>query len=147
MANQADELWGAFQNDPVATYRAIGQQLGSAGYPVGDPRIDEMYGFMKEQQRQRDLEAYDAAVNAITSDPANADIEPDRLHTFVAAAEGNFERALSMYRQNELAAVQRHSADLLAAGFSERQESRDYSPRDSLHKAIEEATEMSRRRS
>jgi hypothetical protein len=71
------------------------------GYEYGqsvqrpDPRVDELAAAWQEQ---RELAAYDQIIDQIVSDPYNADINPNRLHLYVSAAEGNFDRALAMYR-------------------------------------------------
>lgn len=125
-ARGGQELLTAFQEDPVGTFNAVQQQLVEAGYlpaqaqqmaqaayaesqqqPAAaapaqtaaagqeDPRVAEMYAAY---QQAAELEAYDAQVAAIVNDPANADINPNRYHTFVAAADGDFQKALEMYR-------------------------------------------------
>ena len=119
----AQDLWNDFHNDPVGTFNSIQAELVSAGYSVGeaaqiagdaaaaaatepspaqvasaqteDPRLAEMYAAFKENQ---ELVAYDASIERIVNDPANKDINPNRLHTFVAAADGDFDRAVQMYR-------------------------------------------------
>jgi hypothetical protein len=69
---EAEQLWNSFQVDPVGTYQAIGQHLTEAGLVTEDPRLVEMYADFRHN---RDLNAYDAEVQRITSDP-NADIDP-----------------------------------------------------------------------
>ena len=139
---EADELWRAFQTDPVGTYEAIGHQLTQAGMRPDDPRLAEMYD---EFTRQRNLAAYDAEIERIISDPANGDINPNRLHTYVAAADGDFERAVQMYRADtaqivadyRLAPVEPAPRDYRAEGLS---------PQEALHRAIEDATAARRGR-
>ncbi|MGZ6570464.1 MAG: hypothetical protein ACXVHB_05955 [Solirubrobacteraceae bacterium] len=120
----ARNLWDSFHNDPVATYNSVAQQLREAGYLEGeaqagaqaayeqamaqpappaqvassqteDPRVAEMYAAWKQQQ---ELEAYDAEIARIVNDPANKDLNPNRLHTYVSAANGDFTQAVAMYR-------------------------------------------------
>lgn len=122
----ARELLASFQSDPVGTFNGVKQELINAGYTVEqataaaqqqhdaavaappapapaqtaaaqteDPRLAEMYA---DWTRQRELQAYDAEIARIVNDPTNADINPNRLHTFVAAADGDFTKALDMYR-------------------------------------------------
>lgn len=134
----AQNLWDAIHNDPVGTFEAIRNDLVSAGYPVAeaaavaqqtvqegqqapppaaaqtasaaqeDPRIAEMYA---SYQQERELAAYDATIAEIVADPANADINPNRLHTFVAAADGDFQRALDMYRADVATVLQTYGID------------------------------------
>jgi hypothetical protein len=123
---EARQLWESFHQDPEGTFNAVRDQLVSLGYSVGqatqmatdaqvqaaqqpapaapmqtaaaqteDPRLAEMYA---DWTRQRELAAYDAAIEQIVNDPANADINPNRLHIYVAAADGDFDQALVMYR-------------------------------------------------
>lgn len=73
---------------------AAPEPAAPAPQPV-DPRYEQM---LNEWTQQQELAAYDAQVEAITSDPANADIDPNLLHTFVAAAEGDFDEAILRYR-------------------------------------------------
>jgi hypothetical protein len=153
MANyEAEELWRAFQTDPVGTYERVGQELAAAGYVAEDPRVAELYAAYTQQQ---ELAAYDAAIQAIMDDPTNADINPNRLHAFVAAADGDFNLALQLYRSDAgtiLAAYglaqpgQPGGFDAAAPLPVELQPpAPDLSPRHSLHRAIEEATRAARR--
>lgn len=126
-AEQAKQLWDSFQEDPAATYAQITRELWgdeaaqaafaalengqtpatngtveqtpaqesvAAPAPL-DPRMEAM---LNDWERQRELEAYDAEIAKITADPTNADIDPDLIHTFVAAAEGDFNEAIQRYR-------------------------------------------------
>lgn len=148
----ARQLMESFQRDPVKTFNDVKQQLIDLGYtieeaqaatvaaateaanaaaaqpaaPVADPRLDEMYNAF---QQERELQAYDAMVAQIVNDPRNGDINPNRLHLYVSAAEGNFDRALEMYRAdvsqilgdygidpNTASVAQQHEAAEIAAG-------------------------------
>lgn len=157
-ARDAQNLWDQIHQDPVGTFNALRDELVAAGYPLSeaqsaaaaavqegqaspppaaapattaaaaqeDPRVAEMYAYW---QSQREMEQYDATVAQIVNDPANADINPNRYHTYVAAADGDFEKALSMYRSDVLqiladygidpeqaTAQQQEAASALAAG-------------------------------
>jgi hypothetical protein len=148
MSYEADRLWESFQTDPVGTYEAVTADMAAAGYPVGDPRVGEMYDAWKSE---RELAAYDATIEAIVNDPANADIDPNRLHTFVAAADGDFANALELYRADVARVLDTygvngqgqtggfdHTAPL--PGETQRPPVENLSPKDALHKAIEEAS-------
>src|SRR5579862_4832216 len=102
----ADTLWNAFHADPAGTYEALGRELQQAGFPVTDPRYEQM---LESWQREQELRAYDEQVAQIVSDPANADIKAELLHGFVAAADGNFDRALDMYRAHSAAMLKEYS--------------------------------------
>lgn len=138
---EAERLWNAFHTDPVGTYQAVGDQLAEAGLvATEDPRVAEMYA---DYQRQQELAAYDAEIEHIVNDPANADINPNRFHAFVAAANGDFQAAVELYRADALQVMQ----DYTAAGGDTTPAPRDYraeglSPVDALHRAIEDATAM-----
>lgn len=91
---EATAQYNAAQAAPApAQYAPAPAQVAAA--QTEDPRLAEMYA---EWTQQKELAAYDAQIEAIVSDPANADINPNRLHTFVAAADGDFTKALDMYR-------------------------------------------------
>ena len=115
---EARSLLESFQTNPVETFNGVKQQLIDLGYTLeqaeagaqqaatdagvgaltpaaSDPRLDEMY---EAWQRDQQLQAYDARIAEIANDPRNADINPNRLHVFVAAADGDFDQALEMYR-------------------------------------------------
>lgn len=139
---EAEQLWRSFQADPVGTYQAIGSELAEAGVLPDDPRIAEMYA---DFEQQRNLAAYDAAIAEIVNDPANADINPNRLHQFVAAADGDFGRALEMYRADTAEVLTTYGLDPgLSRGETAQPVPVDRSPVDSLHRAIEEAARASR---
>src|SRR5581483_764495 len=124
----AQNLWERIHADPMGTFNALRDELVAAGYPLAeataaaqatvteaqtsspaepqtqaataaaaqeDPRVAEMYAAWT---REQEMKQYDATVAEIVNDPANADINPNRYHTFVAAADGDFNRALEMYR-------------------------------------------------
>lgn len=134
----AQGLWERIHQDPLGTFNALRDELVGLGYPVAeataaaeatineaqtsptaepqhtaaaaqeDPRVAEMYA---DWQRQRELAQYDATVEQIVNDPANADINPNRYHTFVAAADGDFNRALEMYRADVATVLQTYGID------------------------------------
>lgn len=121
----AQNLWNRIHEDPLGTFNALRDELVAAGYPLAeataaaqatvqdaqaapapqatevasaaqeDPRVAEMYAAWT---REQEMKQYDATIAEIVNDPANADINPNRYHTFVAAADGDFNRALEMYR-------------------------------------------------
>lgn len=192
----AQSLYDAFHEDPVGTYQAITSQLVDLGYPVGaaesiaqnaaasaasappaasaaaspaaaqteDPRISEMYA---DYQRTRELAAYDAEIERIVNDPTNADINPNRLHIYVAAADGDFERAVELYRHDVSDVLLSYGVDPASATPQQQDQaaqiaaqqtappvmggdaggagapvpaSPEYRGQDGLHKAIEDAT-------
>jgi hypothetical protein len=155
---EAQQLWNAFQTDPVGTYEQLKQALTAEGYiaPEYDPRVDEMYA---NWQHQSELKAYDAAIAEIVNDPANADIDPNRLHVYVAAAEGDFDNAIELYREDAARALV-GAQESLGLSDEQLQELRGQQPpaisggapalegegnaTERLHRAIEEATARSR---
>ena len=136
----ARDLLTSFQQDPVGTFNGVRQELINAGYTIEqataaaqqqydaaqtappapptptqvaaaqteDPRVAEMYAHWQQEQ---ELRAYDAQIEAIVNDPANADINPNRLHTFVAATDGDFQKALDMYRADVAAVLTTYGVD------------------------------------
>jgi hypothetical protein len=132
----AQGLWERIHSDPLGTFNQLRDELVGLGYPVAeatavaqatveentaapapesvaaaaqeDPRVAEMYA---DWQRQRELAAYDATIEDIVNRPENADINPNRLHTFVAAADGDFNRALEMYRADVATVLQTYGID------------------------------------
>ena len=111
--------------------------------PAPDPRYEEMYAQWQEQQQ---LTAYDSAIAQIVNDPANGDINPNAFHTFVAAAEGNFARALEMYRADRAQILSDHGLQRVpqpgpaAMDYSAARASGHMTAQDELHRRIEEAT-------
>lgn len=132
-ASDATELWNAFQSDPAGTYDAIKAQLMEAGVieaeaaqqaadaiqaaeptapaaPAEDPRLQELLAWKQQQEQQtleeQQMQEYYAAVDQVLADPANADINRDRFHKFVNFADGNFEKAIEMYREDVAASRQ-----------------------------------------
>jgi hypothetical protein len=138
-----DELLAAFQADPAGAYAQIGAELEQAGYITrSDPRIDQMYA---DYQRQQELAAYDNAIAEVVS--ANPDVDPNRIHTYVAAAEGDFEQALQLYRADTARVLSTYSRVAAPA----EDPAPDYralgmTPQQGLHAAIEQATRMAKRR-
>lgn len=69
-----------------------------------DPRVEEVYQFVQSERERRqqedELRAYDSVVEQIVTDPANADIDPDLFHKYVNIASGDFEKAITLYREN-----------------------------------------------
>lgn len=143
----ATELWDAFHSNPEGTFNAIRAQLVEAGYDVAeanaiagnaqaeaaaapppaaqtaaaqaeDPRVAEMYA---DWTRTRELSAYDAEIERITADPANADIDPNLYHTYVSAADGDFEQAINMYRHHVTNILTRYGIDPAEATLQQAQ--------------------------
>lgn len=168
MASEQDaiELWNAFAQDPTGTYEQLGRELEQAGYQTGsDPRIDEMYEYVQSQtqgeQAAAEMEQYNAVLDELLSDPALADINRDRFHSFVAATDGDFEQAIAMYREDaararvevveslgltpeQVAELQRQDA---APAFTSREGERhgyEESAEAKLNRAIEGAVAQSR---
>lgn len=134
IAENAQKLWDAFSSDPAGAYREIttelyGEEAGKAALealeqrlnaaneqapageseqqppaPAGDPRMDEMYEWFRNQrardQQAEEMAVYEASLDEVLSDPANADIQRERFHSFVAATEGDFDQAIAMYRED-----------------------------------------------
>lgn len=100
LAEEAFRAMEAKQNaanqPPAAPPAAAPAEPAAPQQPVMDPRYEQMF---EEWQRQQELAAYDAEIERITSDPANADIDANLIHTFVAAAEGDFDEAILRYRE------------------------------------------------
>lgn len=117
-------------------------------------RIDAELAAPRElinREEEATLSAYDAAVDQIAT--ANPDIDVPRFHRFVHAAEGDFEQALRLYRDDTAAARQeamaslgideRRLAELQARGGSLPATGGD--PTARLHAAIEQAAKGIRR--
>jgi hypothetical protein len=104
---EARALFDSYAADPVGTHQAISQELAQAGYQTQpeDPRLAEMYA---DYQRNNELLAYDAEVERLAA--LNPDVNPNRLHTYIAAADGDFEAAVSMYRNDTAQALSDHTA-------------------------------------
>jgi hypothetical protein len=198
---EAQNLWDAFHQDPESTFRAIQAQLVDAGYSVGeanaaagealaaaqgpapaavaaaqteDPRLAEMYA---DWTQQRELAAYDAQMAEIANDPANRDVDPNRLHLYVSAADGDFDRAIELYRADTAQVLTRYGIDPATATQQQQEAAAavaseaaangappvmgagaggagaplptqpDYRGKDGLHKAIEDAAAESFRTS
>jgi hypothetical protein len=146
--HEAEALWNAFATDPAGTYQAVGEQLRDAGIQTTDPRLAEMYN---DWQSQRDLAAYDQQVEAICA--TNPDIDPNLFHQSVAAANGDWDQAVQIYRANITRTLQRYGVDptVATAATEQPMAAPDYraeglTPEQSLHRAIEEATRAARRR-
>lgn len=130
VAENAKRLYEAFENDPAEAYAAVSrelygdyadaaltalqtaiqaenqqvqQQVQQAEQQQAqlDPRVERMVLSWEQQENQR---LYDIEMARIANDPANADINPNLMHTFVAAADpeqGNvFDQAVDLYRQD-----------------------------------------------
>jgi len=155
-------LWNAFQTDPAGTYAAIGRQLESHGYSTRPADYDEMRSWYMQQrqatQEQQELAAYDATLDMILGQPENADINRQRIHGFVAAADGDFDRAVQMYREDDaraqvqaaemvkrqlgwsdeqFQAAMRCQAPPVSGGAASEYQPGVEDPRDALHRAIE----------
>jgi hypothetical protein len=146
-----EQFWTSLQRDPVGTMRWMQQELAAAGYQVTDPRLDEMHAVY---QQERELQAYDQMVEQIVNDPRNADINPNRLHLYVSAAEGDFNKALEMYRADtanmltDYGLTGRQSADPYAAAQAHLNQTQHpaATPEQRLHAAVDAAVAMSRGR-
>lgn len=143
-ADNAKQLWDAFQADPATTYAEITRELygpehGQAALeyleqrltatpapaetpPVAEPARqqfdpetqlspDEVQAWRQEQE----LKQYDRALDEVLSDPANKDIDRDLFHTYVAAAEGDFENAVARYRAHVAEVLTRYGIDPASA--------------------------------
>jgi hypothetical protein len=108
--------------------------------PATDPRYEEMYAQWQQQQQ---LTAYDSAIEQIVA--ANPDINPNRLHAFVAAAEGNWDKAVEMERADRAQILQDHGLqpipepDVPTDAYAARR-AEGMSPEDALHAAVDDAT-------
>lgn len=122
----ARELWDAFNDDPAATYIALGEQLEQAGYfataegaaeaaadlvaepstapAAEDPRLAELLAWKAEQDAKTAEAEQDAAYQAdlaqALADPANADIDPVQIHKFVYLADGDIQGGIDRFRQD-----------------------------------------------
>lgn len=117
--SDAERLYNDITQNPLDTYVAITTEMfgeeaaqrllttlqendatAPEATPPGapDPRIEQVVQFVENEQNQR---FYDGELARITADPANADVNPKLLHTFVAAAGGNFDEAVKLYRNHE----------------------------------------------
>ena len=160
-AATARRLYDAFQEDPQAAYASVTNELygpEAAGQalsaleaalqtrsapvppapvapvqaapqaPAADPRVESMLSDWESQKAQA---AYDTAVDGFVSRPENADINPNLLHAFIAAADAEqgmdqmFNQAAGMYRAHEAAWAQAHggaapTTEQLAASTGQR---------------------------
>jgi len=103
-----------------------------------DPRVTEMYEAHQMAQ-------YDATVAGIVN--ANPDIRAERFHQYVAAANGNWDLAVQMYRDDTQQVLEEYgrasgAAPLPGETFAPAGYAPDpnASPKDNLNRAIEEAT-------
>ena len=132
-AQDARELYEAFQQDPVGTYYGVRAQLEEAGYeleevaeqpivpdtpapeaPAPDPRLEEIYADYQARQ-QREAEAadqaeYNSLVDQVLADPDNAGINKQHFHQFVAAASEHTDDVNVMFA-NAIAAYRADQAD------------------------------------
>jgi len=139
-----EELWNLYNADPAGTHARLGAQLEAAGYipPVApDPRVEEMY-------RDYELQQYDAMMASIVA--ANPDVNPNRLHAFIAVADGDIDQALAMYRHDTTQTLLDYNA-VPAASQEPAIQPFDYksaglTPTEALHRAVEQAAAMKRRR-
>ncbi len=120
-SKDALRLWENLSKDPIDTYVAITEEMFGAeaaqsllatiqqqlaaqeqqaapGAPaapaaVADPRMEAALAWVENQQTQSYYEQEIARIQA-----AHPDVSPDLLHPFVAAADGNFDQAVELYR-------------------------------------------------
>jgi hypothetical protein len=142
----ARRLMESYANDPVGTHRAISQELAAAGYQTSadDPRVAEMYEAWKSE---REMEQYDQSIAEILNRPENSDLLESRIHQYVVAAEGDFQKAVELYRTDTAQVLDYYGHAPGAAPLPG--ETPGYTPdpnaapRDNLHRAIEEAARAS----
>jgi hypothetical protein len=110
---QAVGLWEALEKDPTGTYIQITREMmgdqaadqllaqlqtpATADAPTEapvDPRMAQAVEFFENEQASRQ---YDGELGRIKA--AYPDIVDDVFHSFVAAAEGNFDQAVTLYYQ------------------------------------------------
>lgn len=114
--------------------------------PVSDPRLDEMYA---DWQQNKQLTAYDQTIEQIVA--ANPDVDSNAFHVFVAAAEGNFDKAVSMYRADRAQILSDHGLQRVpqpgpaAMDYSAARAAGHMTAQDELHRRIEEATAWAKR--
>lgn len=108
----ANEIYGDEKGtaivDAVKAQLAANEQTGAAVTETDaaaavvpaalDPRLEKMIQTFEEQQATNQ---YDTLMGQTVAAPGNEDIDPQNLHPFVAAAQGNFNTAVTMYRQFE----------------------------------------------
>jgi hypothetical protein len=129
--SDASEFLEYFQQDPVGAYQALGATLAEAG-------------LVNTQATADDLMAYDNAVAEVCA--ANPDIDERRLHQYVAATDGNFEQAVSLYRSDTALLLQELGVGT-AAQPQPNPTPGGYRGQEGLHHAIElAAAQMLRRR-
>jgi hypothetical protein len=124
VSENASRLWNDLENQPIDTYVAITTELfgeeasqellanlqarlqqtpqdqtpPAPGQPApqADPRQEALYTWVEQKQAQ---EAYDEGIARIQGDANTQDVDTDLIHPFVAAAGGDFNQAVTMYRQ------------------------------------------------
>lgn len=153
------------QTEPVAQ---AAQTEPVAQQPQLDPNTMLTPEELAEWRRERELQAYDQAVDQILGDPANADINRELYHTFVAAAEGDFQEAIQRYRAHVAQTLVLYGIDPATATAAQQAAAAaappvmgsevagagaappaqpEYRGQEGLHKAIEDATaQMTRNR-
>lgn len=132
-AKDATALWNDLSANPLDTYVAIthemfGEEAANAllaslqenmngqeqqqqqGYeqqaPL-DPRMEAALAFIEEQQANN---SYESEMYRLTSE--NPDVDADLMHPFVAAAGGDFDEALNLYRAYTTTYTQKQFATL-----------------------------------
>lgn len=123
-SQDATRLWSNLNDNPIDTYVAMTtemfgedagqvmlQQLQSVlnseapqgqaptqqqqAAAVTDPRVEAALQYIETQQNEQH---YENEMKRVTDDPNNAGIDPDLLHPFVAAAGGDFDQAVALYK-------------------------------------------------
>lgn len=118
---EAARLWSNLNDNPIDTYVAMTtemfgkeagqallsqlqmvlsdnptqQQQQNATQATVDPRVEAALQYVEEQQNAN---YYENEMTRVTSDPANAGVDRELLHPFVAAAGGDFDQAVTLYK-------------------------------------------------
>lgn len=123
-SKDAQRLWENLNADPIQTYVQITEELygpeaaqavlgslqqtletaqtepqadAQPGQAALDPRLESVIQYVENQQTRT---YYDSQIERIATDPQYADVDTNlrAFHGFVAAADGDFEQAVSLYR-------------------------------------------------
>jgi hypothetical protein len=112
-----------------------------------DARYEEM---LAQWEDQKQLEAYDQAVERVVA--MNPDVSAARLHAFVAASDGNFERAVDLERADRAAMLADAGLQRVPQpgpapiDYSQARAAGHMTAQQELHRRIEEATAMAKGR-
>lgn len=119
---RATKLWGDLETAPLDTYVAVTNEMfgedaanallatlqeqmneAEAGTPEAtepvvsaDPRLADALEWVENQRNQA---YYDGEINRLKTTPDYSDVKVDYIHPFVAAAGGDFDQAVVLYRE------------------------------------------------